>query len=59
MVFLGGLQGGCSRSSDRDLKRELITSVFKTLHWLRVLTRIGFEILLLVYKALNGLVPRC
>ena len=34
-----------------------ITPVLKSLHWLPVCFRIDFKILLLVFKALNGLSP--
>ena len=37
--------------------REHITPVLASLHWLPVVFRIDFKILLLVYKALNGLAP--
>ena len=37
--------------------REHITPVLASLHWLPVVFRIDFKILLLVYKARNGLAP--
>ena len=37
--------------------REHITPVLASLHWLPVVFRIDFKILLLVYKALNGMAP--
>ena len=37
--------------------REHITPVLASLHWLPVVFRIDFKILLLVYKAINGLAP--
>ena len=37
--------------------REHITPVLASLHWLPVAFRIDFKILLLVFKALNGLAP--
>lgn len=39
-------------------KLDHITPVIKSLHWLPVSQRIDFKILLLVYKALNGLGPK-
>ncbi len=41
----------------RTRKRAHITPVLKSLHWLPVCFRIDFKVLLLVYKALNGLAP--
>lgn len=38
-------------------KREHITPVLASLHWLPVHFRIHFKILLFAYKALNGLAP--
>uniref|UniRef100_A0A3Q3G3E6 Uncharacterized protein n=1 Tax=Labrus bergylta TaxID=56723 RepID=A0A3Q3G3E6_9LABR len=35
-----------------------ISPVLRSLHWLPVCQRIDFKILLLVYRALNGLGPR-
>ena len=37
--------------------REHITPVLASLHWLPVVFRIDFKVLLLVYKAINGLAP--
>ena len=37
--------------------REHITLVLASLHWHLVATGIDFKIILLVYKALNGLAP--
>lgn len=39
-------------------KREHITPVLQSLHWLLVKFRIDFKILLFVYKALSGLAPQ-
>ena len=38
-------------------KREHVTQHLEDLHWLKVQERIEFKVLLLVYKALNGLSP--
>ena len=37
--------------------QEHITPILRSLHWLPVHYRIVFKILLLTYKALNGLAP--
>ncbi len=47
-----------SQASLTNTKRvDHITSVLRSLHWLPVSQRIDFKILLLVYRALNGLGP--
>ena len=51
------LQNIAARVITRTRKFEHITPVLKSLHWLPVLERIEFKILLLVYKALHGLAP--
>ena len=38
-------------------KYEHVTPVLRSLHWLPVSARIGFKILLLAFKVLNGLDP--
>jgi len=38
-------------------KRDHITLMLKSLHWLPVKFRIDFKVLLFVYKALIGLAP--
>ena len=38
-------------------KREHITPVLYNLHWLPIKQRITYKLLLLTYKALNGLAP--
>lgn len=38
-------------------KREHITPILRSLHWLPVCYRVEFKVLLLVYKSLNGLAP--
>ena len=37
--------------------REHITSVLKELHWLPIVRRFEYKMLLYTYKALNGLAP--
>jgi hypothetical protein len=38
-------------------RREHVTPVLESLHWLPVCFRIDFKVLLMVYKCLNGLGP--
>ena len=42
----------------RTKKHKHVTPVLKELHWLPVVHRVHFKVLLQVYKALHGLVPR-
>ena len=51
------LQNSAARMLTRTRKRAHMTPILKSLHWLPVCFRIDFKILLLVYKALNGLAP--
>lgn len=46
-----------STCADEDQNLAHITPILKSLHWLPVYFRIDFKILLLVFKALNGLIP--
>ena len=39
-------------------KRSHMTPILKSLHWLPVCERINFKVLLLTFKALNGLAPK-
>ena len=50
-------QNAAARLIKRRSKRSRITPVLKELHWLPVLYRIKFKILLVTYKALNGAAP--
>ncbi len=43
----------------RTRKSEHITPVLRSLHWLPVTFMIDFKVLLLVYKSVNGLGPKC
>ena len=52
------LQNSAARIVSRTRKYEHITPVLIKLHWLRIKFRIQFKVLLLVYKALNGLAPK-
>ena len=52
------LQNSAARIVSRTRKYEHITPVLIKLHWLPIKFRIRFKVLLLVYKALNGLAPK-
>ena len=52
------LQNSAARIVSRTRKYEHITPVLIKLHWLPIKFRIKFKVLLLVYKALNGLAPK-
>ena len=52
------IQNAAARVLTGTKKFEHITPVLRLLHWLPVKARIDFKILLLVYKALNGLAPQ-
>ncbi len=45
------------RNPTRSRKYDHITPILQSLHWLPIKFRISYEILLLAYKALNGLAP--
>ncbi len=51
------IQNAAARTLTRTKKYEHISPVLASLHWLPVKSRIDFKILLLTYKALNGLAP--
>ena len=51
------VQNAAARVLTRTRMRAHITPVLASLHWLPVVFRIDFKILLLVYKALNDLAP--
>ena len=50
-------QNNAARLITQSRKYEHITPVLKSLHWLPVLQRIEYKILLLTYKALSGEAP--
>ncbi len=54
--LLLGFVDGCLMTRTR--KYEHISPVLSTLHWLPTKHRIDFKILLITYKALNGLAPQ-
>ena len=51
------LQNSAARVLTKTRRREHITPVLKSLHWLPVCFRIDFKVLLMVFKCLNGLGP--
>ena len=51
------LQNTVARVVSLTRKYDHITPVLESLHWLPVKFRIVFKVLLLVYKALNGMAP--
>jgi len=51
------IQNSAARLLTKTKRREHISPVLASLHWLPVTFRIDFKILLLTYKALNGLGP--
>ncbi|XP_028454707.1 uncharacterized protein LOC114569086, partial [Perca flavescens] len=51
------IQNAAARVLTRTKKRDHVSPVLASLHWLPVESRIEFKILLLTYKALNGLAP--
>ena len=51
------IQNAAARVLTGTRKREHITPILASLHWLPVKSRIEFKILLLTYKTLNGQAP--
>uniref|UniRef100_A0A3B1JQH4 Reverse transcriptase domain-containing protein n=1 Tax=Astyanax mexicanus TaxID=7994 RepID=A0A3B1JQH4_ASTMX len=51
------IQNSAARVLTRSKRREHITPILKSLHWIPVCYRIDFKVLLLVYKCLNGAGP--
>ncbi len=52
------VQNAAARVLTRTRKYDHISPVLSTLHWLPAKHRIDFKILLITYKALNGLAPQ-
>ncbi len=52
------VQNAAARVLTRTRKYDRISPVLSTLHWLPIKHRIDFKILLITYKALNGLAPQ-
>ncbi|KAF7694858.1 hypothetical protein HF521_006581, partial [Silurus meridionalis] len=51
------VQNAAARVLTRSRKYDHITPILSSLHWLPVKFRIDFKLLLLTFKALNGLAP--
>ncbi len=51
------VQNAAARILTRSHKRDHITPVLQSLHWLPVRYRVDFKIVLIVYKSLNGMAP--
>ncbi len=51
------VQNAAARLLTGSRKRDHITRILSSLHWLPVRYRIDFKILLFVFKSLNGLAP--
>uniref|UniRef100_A0A672PSU0 AIG1-type G domain-containing protein n=1 Tax=Sinocyclocheilus grahami TaxID=75366 RepID=A0A672PSU0_SINGR len=58
IAYLQLIQNAAAGILTRTRKSEHITPVLRSLHWLPVIFRIDFKVLLLVYKSLNGLGPK-
>ena len=54
---LQNVQNSAAPLITRNKKSDRITPVMKRLHWLPIKQRIVYKILLITYKALNGLAP--
>ncbi|XP_030638841.1 uncharacterized protein LOC115819469 [Chanos chanos] len=52
------VQNAAARVLTRTKRYDHITPILSTLHWLPVKSRIDYKILLLNYRALNGLAPQ-
>ncbi len=52
------IQNAAARILTRTRQSEHSTPVLRSLHWLSVTFRIDFKVPLLVYKSVNGLVPK-
>lgn len=51
------VQNAAARLLTRTNRREHITPILKSLHWLPIEFRIKFKILLITYKAIKGMAP--
>ena len=51
------LQNQCARILAKSSRREHITPVLKSLHWLKIQDRITYKILMLTYKSYNNIAP--
>eukprot|EP00057_Strongylocentrotus_purpuratus_P002322 XP_003724284.1 PREDICTED: uncharacterized protein LOC100888279 [Strongylocentrotus purpuratus] len=57
LTKLQHIQNTAARLLTRTRKYEHITPILRSLHWLPIPQRIQFKVLLLTYKARNGLAP--
>lgn len=48
---------GSARLLNHSHSRDHITSILQKLHWFPIQFQIKFEVLLMIYKALNNLIP--
>ena len=55
---LQNVQNSAARLVTREKKFQHITPILKQLHWLPVNKRIAYKVLLITFKALNGLAPQ-
>ncbi len=51
------VQNAAARVLTRSRKYDHITPILQSLHWLPIKFRISYKIVLLTYKAINGLAP--
>ena len=51
------LQNQCARILTKSPRREHITPVLKSLHWLKIQDRITYKILMLTYKSYYNIAP--
>ena len=51
------LQNQCARIVTKLSRREPITPVLKSLHWLKIQDRLTYKILMLTYKLYNNIAP--
>jgi len=51
------VQNAAARVLTRSKKKDHITPILSSLHWLPIKFRINYKVLLLTYKALTGLAP--
>jgi len=58
-AHLQGVQNSAARLITRTRKREHIIPVLKSLHWLPVVYRPLYKLLMYTYKALNSTAPVC
>jgi len=52
------IQNNAARIITRTKRREHISPVLRSLHWLPILSRIDHKIMSLTFKAINNLAPK-